>query len=343
MKKITPLFLVLGLLASCSGEDETKQQNGQTRAMAVDYVIAHHESIEQVISIPGTVVSFESVELFSEISGRIKKVAFKEGSTVQKGTLLIQIDTDILQAQRKQLTIDLDLAKKDEARKKTLLSSKALSTEEYEQSFSKKESIQAQIELLEVQISKGSIRAPFTGKIGLRYVSEGAYITPATKITSIAQNSKVKIEFAVAEQFAARINSGQSIFVQSTIDTNKIEAHVYATEPAVNESTRMLTVRAEVAGKDVLFPGSFVSVTYNLGANDKSIMIPSTALVPVLKGQKVWKMENGFAKSVSVSSGVRTSTEIQIIGEIQPGDTIITTGLLGLREGAAVTGKNNQK
>lgn len=343
MIKNIPFVLILGLLVSCSGEDETKSQNGQAAPTSVDYIVAQHESIEQVISIPGTVVPFENVELFSEISGRIKKISFIEGSKVQKGAVLILIDTDILQAQRKQLTVDLDLADKDEARKKNLLANKAISTEIYEQSSSKKESLKAQIALIDVQISKGTIRAPFTGKIGLRFVSEGAYITPSTKITSIAQNDKVKIEFAVAEQFASRIKAGQSIFVQSANDTNKFEAHVYATEPTVNETTRMLTVRAEVTGKENLFPGSFVTVTYNLGANDQSIMIPSTALVPVLKGQKVWKMENGFAKSISVATGVRTSTEIQIIGEIQPGDTIITTGLLGLREGTAVTGKNNSK
>ena len=341
MKKIAPYILTLAVLTSCGGEEEKNIKKGPDGPMAVDYIIAKHESIEQNISIPGTVVPFENVEVFSEISGRIKKIAFKEGSTVQKGAVLLQIDTDILQAQRKQMKVELDLAEKDEARKKSLLASKAISTEVYEQSFSKMEGLKAQIELIDVQISKGTIRAPFTGKIGLRYVSKGAYITPTSKITSIAQNEKVKIEFAVAEQFAPKIKAGQTILVQAANDTNQIEAVVYATEPTVNESTRMLTVRAEVKGTDNLFPGSFVTVNYNLGANDQSIMLPSTALVPVLKGQKVWKMENGTAKGISVATGVRTATDVQIIGDIQPGDTLITSGLLGLREGAAITGKKN--
>jgi len=341
MKKFAPYILTLVVLTSCGGEDEKNSKNGPSGPMAVDYIIAKHQSIEQNISIPGTVVPYENVEVFSEISGRVKKIAFKEGSTVQKGTVLVQIDTDILQAQRKQLKVELDLSEKDEARKKSLLANKAISMEAYEQSFSKMEGLKAQIELIDVQISKGTIRAPFTGKIGLRYVSEGAYITPTSKITSIAQNEKVKIEFAVAEQFAPKIKAGQVILVQAANDTNQIEAVVYATEPTVNESTRMLTVRAEVGGKDNFFPGSFVTVNYNLGANDKSIMLPSTALVPVLKGQKVWKMENGTAKGISVATGVRTATDVQIIGDIQPGDTLVTSGLLGLREGAAIIGKKN--
>ena len=343
MNKIILALTIVTLITSCGSDEDEQATQKMGAPSAVEYIVAKYETIENEITIPGTVIPFEMVEIYSEINGRIKKVNFQEGQSVQKGAILIQMDTDILQAQRKQYNVDVELAEKDEKRKKSLLDSKAISTEEYERSQSKLYSLKAQIELLDVQISKGTIRAPFSGKVGLRNVSEGAYVTPATRITSIAQNNKIKIEFSVAEQYAGKVRSGQSIYVHSASDTTSILATVYASEPSVNQSTRMLVVRAQLDAKEGLFPGSFVNVTYNLGKDDQSILVPTSAIVPVLKGQKVWVMKNGTAKSVSVQTGIRTENQIQIIGAIEPGDTIITTGLLGLREGANVTPKRAVK
>lgn len=343
MNKIILALTIVTLITSCGSDEDEQATKKMGAPSAVEYIVAKYETIENEITIPGTVIPFEMVEIYSEINGRIKKVNFQEGQLVQKGAILIQMDTDILQAQRKQYNVDVELAEKDEKRKRSLLDSKAISAEEYERSQSKLYSLKAQIELLDVQISKGTIRAPFSGKVGLRNVSEGAYVTPATRITSIAQNNKIKIEFSVAEQYAGKVRSGQSIYVHSASDTTSILATVYASEPSVNQSTRMLVVRAQLDAKEGLFPGSFVNVTYNLGKDDQSILVPTSAIVPVLKGQKVWVMKNGTAKSVSVQTGIRTENQIQIIGAIEPGDTIITTGLLGLREGANVTPKRAVK
>lgn len=342
MYKLLSLFIITSLLFSCGNDDETgdKKMSGPT---PVEFVVMKYQSTQQEVTVPGTILPFEMVELYSEINGRIKKINFQEGQTVSQGTTLIIIDTDILQAQRKQLQVELDLAQKDEKRKKALLDSKATSIQEYEKAQSTLANMEAQVALLNVQISKGTIKAPFAGKVGLRNVSEGAYVTPATKITSIAQNSKIKVEFAIAEHYASRIKPGQIIRLQSADDTTSILATVYATEPTVDASTRMLTVRAQLAANDNLYPGSYVTVNYQLGIEKNSILIPNSALVPVLKGQKVWVMKNGVATSVPVKTGLRTDTEIQIIGAVTPGDTIITTGLLGLREGAPVTPKTKKQ
>ena len=337
MTKIFPLIGSI-ILFSCSNEAEKKSNNTQS-AIEVDYIVAQETPMDYIIEIPGTIMPSEMVELFSEIPGRIVTINFKEGQRVRKGELLFKIDSELLEAQLNQLKVDLELAQKDEQRKKNLLASKAISLEEYEQVQSRYYSLQAQIAYVRVQISKASIIAPFSGKLGLRHVSEGAYVTPATKLISIAQDDKVKIEFSIAERYANRVQPGSRITLKTANDTTMYTALVYAYEPSVDQGTRMLTVRAETEGQSNLFPGSYVAITYNLGKDPHSIMIPATALVPILKGQKIWLIKDGKAKSVMVEPGIRTHKDVQVWGEINVGDTVVLSGLLGMREGIDVKGK----
>lgn len=339
MKKFIYTLLTGGLfLTACmSGGKEPERKNSVIPE--VDVVVAEGENIDNIIRIPGEVLPFEKVDLYAEISGRVRKIYFQEGKEVRKGELLLRIDTDILEAQRNQVKVDLDLAKKDEKRKRELLESKALSLELYEQAQSKLAALEAQLELLDVQIAKGSVYAPFSGVIGLRQVSEGAYLTTTTKISSIAQNKNVKIEFSVPEQYVALVESGQKIALTTAKDSTVYEAEVYAAEPMVDPVTRMLVIRAVLEGDQSLYPGSFVSVSYDLGKINNAIMVPAVAIVPVLKGQNVWVIKEGKALSVPVETGIRTKDRVQISGAVKVGDTIAVTGLLGMREGMDVKAK----
>lgn len=332
-------LLVLG---ACGGEEEGKTEK-KGGPITVETYTAQPEPVEHIIEVPGTVLPFEAVEIYSELNGRVQKIHFKEGQYVQKGAALIQMDTDVLQAQRKQLKVELDLAEKDERRKKALLASKALSSEEYERSLSNLNSLQAQVELLDVQISKGTIRAPFSGKVGLRTISEGAYLTPSTLITTLAQNDQLKIEFSVAERYAGKVKSGQEITVKTADDTTGRTAEVYASAATINEQSRMLTVRAAMPSSETLFPGSFVNVSYNMGIDKNSILVPNSAIVPVMKGQKIWVLRDGKAVSIAVETGIKTAQRTQIFGDISAGDTVIITGLLGLRDGVPVISKTATK
>lgn len=338
MNKLTYLALALLMLNAC-GSDEEKATAKKGGPVHVETYTLIGESVEHIITVPGTVLPFEAVDIYSETSGRVKKILFREGQHVQQGTALIQIDTDILQAQRKQLAVELDLAQKDERRKKSLLASKAISTEEYERSSSALNSLEAQVDLLDVQISKGTIRAPFSGKIGLRNISEGAYVTPSTLITTLAQDDKVKIEFSVAERYAAKVKSGQQVEITTADDTTRLSAEVYAHAATINDQSRMLVIRATMKASEHLFPGSFVNVRYNMGIDPNSLMVPNAAIVPVMKGQNIWLLRDGKAISVPVQTGIKTAERTQVFGEIREGDTVIITGLLGLRNGVPVIAK----
>jgi membrane fusion protein, multidrug efflux system len=335
-------FLFTGyILISCSREQNVKTQS--IPSLEVDYLILKENNIATSIQIPGTIIPNEYVDLYTETSGRIASVHFVEGQNVAKGQLLFKLDSDLLEAQLNQILSDLEFAKKDELRKKGLWEAKSISLEEYELSQSRKMNLLAQAEILRVQIDKSRILAPFSGKVGLREVSEGAFVTNNTKLTNIAQTDKVKIEFSIGERYAPRVQVGSYIKFNFASDSVVQTAKIYATSPTIDPQTRMLTVRAEVNSGVTFFPGTFVQIHYEVEKSEQSIMVPATALVPVLNGQKIWKIEQGLAKSQLVQPGIRNKSEVQIFGDIRLGDTIILSGLLSVRENSPVTVKKEMK
>ena len=345
-KKVILFSIPLFLAFSCGEDPGLKSNNGQINYTNVDYYIAQPESFEEIISVPGKTMPFEQVSLYSEVNGRVKKIHFTEGSHVNKGQLLVTVDTDILQAEKNKLTVDLELAKKDETRKKSLLQSEAGTQESLEQSESRVNSLKAQIESLDVQISKGRIIAPFSGTVGLREISEGAFITTNDLITVLAQTDQLKVDFSIAQRHAHKVKIGQKITLHPPSDsltTTSISATVYAMNPIINQNTQMLNVRAKIENSENIVAGGFVNIDYNLGETPNSISVPTSAIVPVIDGQIVWVFENGTAVQRKVNIGNRSSSKVQIFGEVKPNDTIVITGLLGMRMGMPIKAKNQIK
>lgn len=343
-KQMNLLGLCILFLASCGGKDDQKEMGPATmKPNAVEVFTVESSDVQRLIEIPGSIIAAEEVQIFSEISGRIQKINFKEGQRVKKGALLVQVDTDVLRAQKQQLRVQLDLAKKDEARKKALLAAKGISTEEYEKSASAMASIEAEMNLVDVQISKGSIRAPFSGRVGLRRISEGAYISPTTLITNLVQDEQVKVEFSISERYAASVKNGQTIKFKLEKSDKEYTGKVFASEPFVDAGTRMLTIRAQLRNDGNLIPGTFVAVEYDLGIENSAMMVPTESVIPVLKGQKVIVVRDGIAKDVEVQVGIRTSDRVQVIGDLKPGDQVLISGLLAVRDGMPVTIKSAKK
>lgn len=343
MIKHISLLTIPFLLLACGGKETAIAPGGPGKAITVEVVALEKTDVARNIAVPGSIIPGEEIQVFSEVSGRIRSIHFKEGQVVQKGALLLQVDTDVLRAQKQQQQVELELAQKDEVRKKALLNAKGISLEEYEKSASALAAIQAQIDLINVQISKASIRAPFTGRIGLRRVSEGAFITSSTLITTLVQENPVKIEFAVSERYAGSVKIGQIIHFKPENNRDTFEAKVYAYEPVIDAGTRMLTIRALLNNNGKLIPGSFVSVNYDLGTEAQAFMVPSESVIPVLKGQKVLVVRDGKVVEVPVEIGLRTPEKVQIIGALNAGDHVLISGLLAVRAGMPVDTKIVQK
>lgn len=348
MTKYYILIMLIGaFISSCTNDEEiTEDDNSEINFTAVDYTVVNAQMVEQILQVPGRTIPFEEVKIYSEINGRVKSINFEEGEKISKGKVLVKIDTDILEAEKKQLEVDFRFAEKDFQRKKLLYESEAGTLEAVEQAESNLEGLKAQIALINVQIDKGTIRAPFSGRIGLRQISEGAYITTSNLITSLAQTEKLKVSFSVAQRYASKVKMGQEITIKPTSDSLNVtteKATVYAADPTIDQETQMYNIRAKMHKNSSIVPGGFVSIQYNLGKAENSIQVPTQAIAPVVDGQIVWKFNNGMAQRVKVNVGVRTSNKIQIFGDVQDGDTIVMTGLLGMQDGKNIKPKTEIK
>lgn len=304
---------------------------------SVEGVIAREARLDNKIFTTGTLVANEEIEIRSEIAGRITAINFSEGSTVKRGALLIKINDADLKADRKKLQLQEDLAEREEKRAKQLYDTKLISQEEYDAISNKLMTVRADIERINSDIAKTEIYAPFDGVIGLRSVSNGSYISSSTLIARLQQVDPMKIDLAVPEKYNTMVAKGTDItFTVSGSDVT-YSGRVYAVEPKIDLATRTLKVRAVSDNKNrKLLPGAFAKVEITLESVVDAIAVPTTSIVPQIDGQRVFVYRGGKAVSVPVETGIRSDSSVQILSGVAVNDTIITTGLMQVRDKADV-------
>lgn len=308
------------------------------KPLGVNILIATPQSLSADVEVPGTILANESTEIHPEVSGRLTELHIKEGETVKEGTLLAKLYDGDLQAQLRKLEVQLKIAEQTEKRQAELVKIQGVSQQEYDLSLLQVLNLKADMDIIRESIRKTEIRAPFTGKMGLKNVSPGAYVTPSTIMTTISQVNTLKVQFNIPERYGSKLRPGMT--VQFSVDgSSKIfSAVVLASEISVDEDTRSLAIRAQVRQHDpALIPGAFAKVKVVFGGNEDAIMIPTNALIPVGRKKQVYVYEAGKAMVRDVTTGVRDSTNVQILTGIDPGDTVITSAVLFLRPGLAVT------
>ena len=319
------------------GAGKSTGKSAGSSPIPVSVYIVSKETINNQIFASGTIMPNEEVDLKAEATGMLKKLDIQEGSTVTKGQLIGKIDDRELKAQLQKVVYNQELAKKIEARQKKLLNVEAINLEEYDITTTNIQILDAEREVLETQLARTEIRAPFSGRIGLKNISEGAYLVPGTSIVKIVQSNPIKIDFTVPEKYSPNIRTGSSIGFSIDGDGSDYWAKVIAVDPKVDEALRTLKVRALAQNPGGRFvPGMFVTVEVSLSANDNAIMIPTEAIVPVLKGKKVYVVKNGKAQEAMVITGLRTDKKIQIVDGLQLGDSLITSGIIALKPNASV-------
>jgi len=332
-------------VAACLPWACTNSEQATTNAIrppdAVDVIVVQTENVNNVIQITGTLMPNEEIDIRAEIGGRVLRLPFSEGSKVSKGALLVKIDDSELQAELQKTKALVDLAEKDKARKKQLLDAKGISQEEYEQAETRLNELKAEVAVIESKLRNANTYAPFSGTVGLRYASEGAYATQGQVLALLVQTDPMKVEFGVPQRYAAFIKKGMKITFVLDGYTEVFEGEVYAYEPRIDASTRTLKVRAMAQNKEEkLIPGAFVEVKIMLQSIGDAVMIPSQALVPQITGQKVFVLKNGIAESREVEVGIRTETHIQITSGLSAGDTLVTTALLAIKAGSPIQVRN---
>jgi membrane fusion protein, multidrug efflux system len=344
MRVLILTFVLLSLLAACGGKKKKTEITAappRASVTTVDGFLVKPQPFGENIEVPGSILANEVTEVHPEVSGRIIQLNVAEGKYVGRGTLLAKLYDADLQAQLRKIQIQLSIAEKTEERQAQLLKIQGISQQDYDLSLLSVNNLKADIDIIRTSISKTEIRAPFSGRLGLKNISPGAYVTPATIIAVINQTDQLKLDFTVPEKYTGQIKPGQMVSFSYEGSNKQFAAKVSALESSVAENTRSLTVRSIVQAKDPgLLPGAFAKVKLSFDPDPNALLIPTQAVLPQARGKKVILYNNGIAKFVDVTTGVRDSARIQITEGLKAGDTIVLTGLLSIRpEGKIKIGK----
>lgn len=338
------VLVVLGMIIYPKIKNTSLFKRGDTPAMSpgmrssqqilnVSGLVIKPSSITEYVNSTGSLIPDEEVELSFETSGKIVNIFFTEGTRVNKGDLLAKINDRHLQAQLLKLEAQKKLIEEKEFRQRSLLDRDAISRESYDQVVTELQSTEADILLVKARIAETELRAPFDGIIGLRFYSEGSYASPSTKIARLVKVKPLKIEFSIPERYAGEVSKGYPISFTIDGTIKPYSATVYAIEPKVDISTRSIVVRALYPNNnEELKPGRFAAVNLRLSEVVDAVSIPTEALIPEMDGEKVFVYKSGRASKVGVVTGLRTESSIQILSGIEFGDTLITTGILQLRD-----------
>ncbi|MBK9108255.1 MAG: efflux RND transporter periplasmic adaptor subunit [Saprospiraceae bacterium] len=347
MKHSKIYFQVLvfaGILANftCTVDPQKSKQaqegkTGQNRAIQVQVQTIQTTAYHHQISTIGSLIALDQTMLSAEASGKIIFLNLPEGKTIEKGQLLMKLNDSELKAQLAKLDTQESLAIEKEKRKKKSLEIQGISKDEYEMALSELQIIQAEKKILLSRIQKTEMRAPFRGILGLRNVSEGAYIREGEPVISLVKIDPIGIEFSVPEHQSYLIKNGLKVSFTTDGLNDTMQAITYASEPFIDANDRSLKVRARFNNpQQKLKPGAFVKVEFSGYDKDQGVFIPNEALIPILKGYKVFILKNGKAKEVIVQTGERDETKVLIRSGLTDGDSLITSGIMRLKEGVSV-------
>lgn len=347
MKKKNIIYIALGVavLALLAWPKLKPKQGAQAPAAAkkggpvkVKTIIVAPQASERTIETTGNILANEEVVLYPETQGRVVKINFTEGAQINKGDLLIKINDSDLQAQLRKATATKKLKEDTEKRNKALLEKGAISNEVYDIAATELSSINADIDLLKEQIRKTEIRAPFSGVIGLRSISEGSFVTPTTRIAALQNINQIKVEFAVPEKYASVLKNGNTVLFKVDGNNTQHQAKIYGIEPKVDEVTRNVIMRAICAnpGQQIL-PGAFAKVSVISSTNANAFMIPTQAVVPILKGQKIFLAQGDSVIERNIKTGIRKDNVIEVTDGLKAGEEVVVEGVMYLRQGAKIS------
>ena len=331
------LLIVPKLLSEKNKTQTPAGQNTSQQEIPVDVFIIKQIDLENEIVTVGTIIANEEVDIKSELTRKITGIYFKEGTFVPNGKILFKLDDSDILARLRKLDLDEELNIKQQDREKQLLDKGLLTPDEYEVRETNIEKIRADIEVLEVELSKTEIRAPFSGIAGFRNVSIGSLVNNTNILTTIQDISKVKVDFSIPEKYIALFRPGQDITFRVDGYDEDFTGKVISYEPKLNENTRSIILRASSNNKgSKLLAGSFVKVKLKLENINNAVMIPTESVVPKLKGQSVFIYQDGKAVTKDVEMGIRTEKEVQITSNLSIGDTVISTNILRLKPNSKV-------
>ena len=325
-------ILILGLFA-CKEKTKPTDKFNVNAPVSVDIAIAAAQVVDKVIEVNGSVVASEFVDIRPESNGRIVFLQIPEGKMVTAGTVLAKLNDADLQAQMQKIKVQLALAIINEQRNYKLLEAKGINQSDYDISLQQVNSLKADIAYTQSLIDKTVIKAPFAGQMGLKQVSLGAYISTATTIVSLQKVDQLKVDFTLPEIYQNYIKVGKKVTVESIANPGvKMNATIAAIEPQIIATSRNIKVRANLQGK--LLPGAYTKVFLGENQQKPSILVPTNIIIPDSKVKQLVVVREGKAKFISVETGYRTASAVEITAGVKLGDSLVVAGMLFVRDGS---------
>ncbi len=285
----------------------------------------------------GTLLADESVAIAPETAGRVSQVLFRDGALVEKGTPLFRFDTDLAESELAEARARLKLGEANYARNQKLRQSGNVAESAYEEALSARDVARAAVDSAEVRLAKLTIAAPFSGTLGFRSVSEGAYVTAGTPLVQLDKVDRLKVAFSVPELRQDAMQQATSVDVTAdALPGETFTASVSALNPVIDVNGRALQVRAELDNAQAkLRPGLLVRVTIK-GPEREAVIVPETAIVQ--RGEKtvLFVVAENKAKEVPVRIGKRIEGRVEVREGLSGGDVVVIAGNAQLRDGAEV-------
>ncbi|MES2329815.1 MAG: efflux RND transporter periplasmic adaptor subunit [Bacteroidota bacterium] len=331
------------LLVACESNKEkaageATSSNTSANKLPVDITIAKEQELDQDEIVVGTMMPYREVFIVSELSQKITRVAFNDGSYVKQGAVLYTLNDADIRSRLKQVGAELELAELTKDRLYKLLQTETVKQQEYDEALMRFRSLEAQQDLLQVELDKTIIKAPFSGKIGISKVQTGAYVSPGVDLVTLQDQSSIKINFSIPERYLPLVKTGAQVQFTTELSDQQHTATITATEPGLDAISRSLQVLALTNNTNGQFRAGLSTKIYfstvNKGA--KGVMVPSEALMPGEKGYNVFVIKGGVAKPVAVTISNRTEADAVITSGITSGDSIIISNTLRLGDGTPV-------
>lgn len=340
MRYVRWVTLGLAALAGCkNGEAKAgggPGAGGQMPPSAVEVAVARTDTVVDAIDANGQVEAIQSIELRPEIEGRVIAIPATEGSEVAAGAPLVRIDDQELRAQVARAEADRDLARQALNRTRDLLAQKASSTSDLEKAEATARSTQAELDLLTLRLNRTTVRAPFSGMVGQRYVSLGDYVTTSTRLVGLTTVNPQRIAFTVPERFATRLKRGQKVeFRVGSLPGQLFTGMVDFVDPVVQLPARTILIKAVVPNpRRQLATGMFAEARLATEVRPKAVIVPEDALLPLQGAVFVWVSKENKATRRQVGIGVRTPGFVEIKSGVEAGEQVVVGGQERLFEGA---------
>jgi len=311
---------------------------GGPMGMPVEVAVARTDTVRDEIAATGQIEAVQSIDLRPEVDGRIVEILIREGQEVEQQTPLFKVDDAQLRAQVAQLEAQRDLAQQALARAKDLAQQNASSAADLEKAEAEARSAQAQYDLQRIRLERTTVRAPFAGVVGQRYVSLGDYVTSSSKLVSLHTVNPQRAAFQVPERFAQDLKPGQEVsFRVAAIPGRDFIGQVDFVDPVVQLPGRTILVKARVPNPArLLQPGMFIEAHLVTAVRPKAIIIPEEAVVPAEGANAVWVVVEGKANRRQVELGVRTPGFVEVTKGVNSGEQVVVGGLELLAPGAPV-------